>query len=100
MLEDCQLDLSRALFNSNCQDDFWKLFENIYKTIDKNPSENIGGLCGWRGDYVHGGEYGEPEYGRDCHERGGQRGGRRICAIWRGARGGTLWGTVSRELSY
>lgn len=44
MLEDCQLDLSRALFNSNCQDDFWKLFENIYKTIVKNPSENIGGL--------------------------------------------------------
>ena len=32
MLEDCQLDLSRALFNSNCQEDFW------------NPSDDIGGL--------------------------------------------------------
>lgn len=44
MLEDCQLDLSRALFNCNCQEDFWKLFENIYKTIVENPSENVGVL--------------------------------------------------------
>lgn len=44
MLEDCQLDLSRALFNSNCQEDFWRLFENIYNTILKNPKDNINGL--------------------------------------------------------
>lgn len=44
MLEDCQLDLSRALFNSNCQEDFWKLFENIYNTIISNPSDNINEL--------------------------------------------------------
>lgn len=44
MLEDCQLDLSRALFNCNCQDDFWKLFENIYKIIVENPSDDIGNL--------------------------------------------------------
>lgn len=44
MLEDCQLDLSRALFNCNCQDDFWKLFENIYKMIVENPSDDIGNL--------------------------------------------------------
>lgn len=44
MLEDCQLDLSRALFNSNCQEDFWKLFENIYYTIVKNPTSNVNEL--------------------------------------------------------
>lgn len=41
MLEDCQLNLSRALFNSNCQEAFWKLFENIYNIIIKNPLDNI-----------------------------------------------------------
>lgn len=41
MLEDCQLDLSRALFNNNCQEDFWKLFENIYNTIITNPKDNL-----------------------------------------------------------
>lgn len=41
MLEDCQLDLSRALFNGNCQEDFWKLFENIYKTLLCNPTDGI-----------------------------------------------------------
>lgn len=44
MLEDCQLDLSRALFNSNCQEDFWKLFENIYNTIIENPKDNVNQL--------------------------------------------------------
>ena len=44
LLEDCQLDLSRALFNSNCQEDFWKLFENIYNIIVINPSDNINEL--------------------------------------------------------
>ena len=41
MLEDCQLDLSRALFNSNCQEDFWKLYENIYNTVIANPQDNV-----------------------------------------------------------
>ena len=41
MLEDCQLDLSKALFNGNCQENFWKLFENIYQTVVENPSENV-----------------------------------------------------------
>lgn len=45
MLEDCQLDLSRALFNGNCQEDFWKLFENIYKTILENPINNVDETC-------------------------------------------------------
>ena len=44
MLEDCQLDLSRALFNTNCQEDFWKLFENIYNTIIENPKDNLNEL--------------------------------------------------------
>lgn len=44
MLEDCQLDLSRALFNSNCQEDFWKLFQNIYNTIIENPKDNVNQL--------------------------------------------------------
>lgn len=41
LLEDCQLDLSRALFNTNCQEDFWKLFENIYQTILENPTDKV-----------------------------------------------------------
>lgn len=44
MLEDCQLDLSRALFNTNCQEDFWRLFENIYNIIIANPSDNVNKL--------------------------------------------------------
>ncbi|WP_202906793.1 hypothetical protein [Abyssisolibacter fermentans] len=44
LLEDCQLDLSRALFNSNCKEDFWKLFENIYNIITNNPLDNINEL--------------------------------------------------------
>lgn len=41
VLEDCQLSLSRALFNKNCADDFWSLFENVYTTISLNPNDNI-----------------------------------------------------------
>jgi len=37
-LDDCKLALSRALFNKNCVDNFWKLFSNIYHTIISNPS--------------------------------------------------------------
>lgn len=40
-LEDCQLALSRALFNKNCADSFWRLFENVYFTIVSNPSDNV-----------------------------------------------------------
>lgn len=41
LLEDCQLDLSRALFDVNGQEDFWRLFENIYNTIIINPKDNV-----------------------------------------------------------
>lgn len=41
MLEDCKLDLSCALFNVNCSNSFWKLLNNIYLTILKNPAEDI-----------------------------------------------------------
>ena len=44
MLEDCQLDLSRALFNTNCQEDFWRLFENIYNVIVDNPQDDVNKL--------------------------------------------------------
>lgn len=43
-LEDCQLALSRALFNKNCADSFWRLFENVYSTIVSNPSNNVDAL--------------------------------------------------------
>lgn len=42
LLEDCQLDLSRALFNVNCSDNFWKIFEDIYQIIISNPTYNVG----------------------------------------------------------
>lgn len=41
LLEDCQLDLSRALFDVNGQEDFWRLFENIYRVIIENPKDTI-----------------------------------------------------------
>jgi len=41
VLEDCQLALSRALFNKNRADEFWALFENIYSTISSNPNDDI-----------------------------------------------------------
>lgn len=41
LLEDCQLDLSRALFDVNGQEDFWRLFENIYNTIILNPRDKV-----------------------------------------------------------
>jgi hypothetical protein len=40
-LEDCQFALARALFNKNCADSFWRLFENIYLTIVSNPSDDV-----------------------------------------------------------
>ncbi|KEQ22516.1 hypothetical protein [Paenibacillus tyrfis] len=41
VLEDCQIALSRALFNKNRADDFWSLFENVYSTISSNPNDDI-----------------------------------------------------------
>lgn len=40
-LEDCQLALARALFNKNCADDFWMLFDNVYKAIVAAPSDGV-----------------------------------------------------------
>jgi len=40
-LDDCKLALSRALFNKNCADNFWRLFSNIYHTIISNPSYGV-----------------------------------------------------------
>jgi len=44
LLEDCQLDLSKALFNVNGQEDFWRLFENVYNTIISNPKDDVNSL--------------------------------------------------------
>ncbi|MGO4530110.1 hypothetical protein AB4Z30_13605 [Paenibacillus sp. 2TAF8] len=41
ILEDCQLALSRALFNKNRAEEFWMLFENVYSTIVSNPQDDI-----------------------------------------------------------
>ncbi len=40
-LEDCKLSLSRALFNKNNADNFWTLFETIYKTIVENNNSSV-----------------------------------------------------------
>lgn len=44
ILEDCQLDLSRALFNKNQADTFWSLFANVYSTISNNPNDDINNI--------------------------------------------------------
>ena len=44
MLEDCQLNLSRALFDVNGQENFWRLFENIYRVIVDNPNHDVDGI--------------------------------------------------------
>lgn len=36
-----QLSLSRALFNKNNANTFWRLFENTYSTIIQNPMDNV-----------------------------------------------------------
>ena len=36
LLEDCQLDFSKALFDTSSQDDYWKLFEEVYKLVTEN----------------------------------------------------------------
>ncbi|MFI8712173.1 hypothetical protein [Brevibacillus brevis] len=40
-LDDCKLALSRALFNKNCADNFWRLFSNIYHFIVANPTYGL-----------------------------------------------------------
>jgi len=40
-LDDCKLALSRALFNKNCADNFWRLFSNIYHSIVTNPTYGV-----------------------------------------------------------
>ncbi|MFK0521968.1 MULTISPECIES: hypothetical protein [Paenibacillus] len=44
ILEDCQLALSRALFNKNRAGEFWALFENIYSVIVSNPLDDINSI--------------------------------------------------------
>lgn len=41
LLEDCQLDFSKALFDTSSQDDYWKLFEEVYRLITNNPNDDI-----------------------------------------------------------
>ena len=41
LLEDCQLDFSKALFDTTSQDDYWKLFDEVYKLIIDNPRDDI-----------------------------------------------------------
>ncbi len=41
MLEDCQLSLSRALFDKNGAESFWDLFENIYHMIILNTQDDV-----------------------------------------------------------
>lgn len=41
LLEDCQLDFSKALFDTSSQDDYWKLFEEVYKLVTNNPKDDI-----------------------------------------------------------
>ncbi|MBU4689966.1 hypothetical protein KQ873_02870 [Mycoplasma zalophidermidis] len=41
LLEDCQLDFSKALFDTASQDDYWKLFEEVYRLVINNPNDDI-----------------------------------------------------------
>ena len=41
MLEDCQLDFSKALFDTSSQDDYWKLFEGVYELVKDNPEDDV-----------------------------------------------------------
>ncbi|WP_312907247.1 hypothetical protein [Tissierella praeacuta] len=41
MLEDCQLNLSAALFNVNYKKEFWELFEDIYNNVLMNPKDTV-----------------------------------------------------------
>lgn len=41
LLEDCQLDFSKALFDTSEQDYYWKLFEEVYRLVTNNPRDDI-----------------------------------------------------------
>lgn len=41
LLEDCQHSLSRALFNVNSQEEFWRLLDNIYSKINEYPTDKV-----------------------------------------------------------
>ena len=41
LLDECQAACCRALFNNNCADGYWKLFETVYYEITNNPKENV-----------------------------------------------------------
>lgn len=40
-LENCKLAMSRALFNTNDADGFWKLFSEVYNKVVMFPSKNV-----------------------------------------------------------
>lgn len=44
LIEDCQLDFSKALFDTSSQDDYWKLFEEVYKLVTENPNDDINAI--------------------------------------------------------
>lgn len=44
LLEDCQLDFFKALFDTTSQDDYWKLFGEVYKLIIDNPKDDINSI--------------------------------------------------------
>ena len=41
ILEDCQNNLARALFNVNEQEEFWRLLESIYCNVLESAKNNI-----------------------------------------------------------
>ncbi len=41
VIEDCKLNISKALFDKNNSDNFWKLFGEIYSLITENPQGTI-----------------------------------------------------------
>lgn len=40
-IQECQVSLSKALFNKNSAETFWALLENVYNIIINNPQYNI-----------------------------------------------------------
>lgn len=44
MIEDCQLSLSRALFDKNGADNFWDLFESIHHMITLNIQDDVNAI--------------------------------------------------------
>lgn len=41
IVDECQMSLSRALFDINSKDIFWNILENIYTTLITNPEDSI-----------------------------------------------------------